>query len=93
MSDESQLLIGPLPGFDETYYLSNYPDVAEHPGSALDHYLTVGWKEGFKPSKGFDGDAYLKTNADVMAAGLCPLLHYLNYGLAEGRRMSPKSDR
>jgi hypothetical protein len=91
MSDETNPLIVQMPGFDEDYYRSHCPDAADHEGSALDHYLNVGWKAGINPSKGFDGNAYLAINTDVREADICPLVHFLNYGLAEGRAFSQNS--
>ena len=74
-----------LPGFDATYYLYWYRDVARYGAGPLEHYLTIGWKEGRDPSAGFSTDGYLTANPDVKASDVNPLIHFLEYGLAEGR--------
>jgi serralysin len=51
----------------------------------LDHYRSVGWKEGRDPSAGFDTLGYLAANPDVAAAGVNPLDHFLQFGIDEGR--------
>ncbi|KQP87212.1 hypothetical protein ASF60_21070 [Methylobacterium sp. Leaf113] len=76
---------GRMPGFDEVYYRYWYRDVAQFPGTPLQHYLQHGWKEGRDPSAGFSGDGYLTANPDVKANGFNPLAHFLEFGLAEGR--------
>lgn len=73
--------------FDESWYVSVYPDVKMSGMSPLRHYLTHGWREGRKPSKKFDGNAYLEANSDVRAKGICPLAHYEKWGKHEGRRL------
>jgi len=74
------------PGFDEVYYLYWYRDVAQFPGTPLQHYLQHGWKEGRDPSAGFSTDGYLAANSDVRSNGFNPLFHFLEFGLAEGRK-------
>lgn len=76
---------GCMPGFDEDYYLKQYPDVRQFSGTPLQHYLRHGWREGRDPSVGFSGDGYLAANPDVKASGQNPLTHFLEHGLAEGR--------
>jgi hypothetical protein len=51
----------------------------------LQHYLTMGWREGFRPSTVFDPESYLALNPDVAAADTNPMLHYLETGYREGR--------
>ncbi|MEZ5881799.1 MAG: glycosyltransferase family 4 protein [Nitratireductor sp.] len=92
-------------GFDETFYLSNYPDVAVQGSDALRHYLLFGWREGRRKSPprerallrkaavaligGFDADYYLKTHEDLSRSGIDPLAHYLKFGWREGRSKKP----
>lgn len=76
-----------VPGFDEEYYVQRYPEVSQADMGALQHYLTIGWKNGYQPSKGFDGEKYLDINPDVRASGRNPLVHYLQFGLSEGRNV------
>jgi hypothetical protein len=84
-------LYPPLPGFDEVYYRYWYRDVENYGGSARDHYLTIGWKEGRDPSAGFSTDGYLIANADVRASGMNPLVHFIQIGLVENRKGWEKS--
>ena len=51
----------------------------------LQHYLTVGWKKGFKPHPKFDPKFYLGTYPDVAEAGIEPLTHFVLQGRTEGR--------
>lgn len=71
--------------FDEKYYISQYPDVADHDFSPLEHYLLIGWKDRYDPSAAFSTRGYLEANPDVSAIRVNPLLHFLQHGLAEGR--------
>ncbi len=49
------------------------------------HFLTVGWKQGFNPSRLFDTDFYLRRYRDVSGSGANPLVHYVLHGKQEGR--------
>ena len=71
--------------FDEAWYLSKNPDVAEAKADPVRHYLRYGGIEGRYPSLDFSSTFYLDTYADVKRAGINPLIHYLKYGKAEGR--------
>lgn len=71
--------------FDDKYYLLRYPDVRFADVDPLQHYLTIGWKEGRSPSAQFDIDAYLQNNADLKSSGINPLVHYILHTKAEGR--------
>jgi len=51
----------------------------------LDHYLTEGWKKGYKPNPKFDPSFYVAAHADVAEAGVEPLTHFASDGLREGR--------
>jgi hypothetical protein len=77
--------------FDEKYYTSQYPDVASHELSPLEHYLLIGWKDRYDPSTLFSTRGYLSANPDVAAIRINPLLHFLQHGLAEGRTGWEKS--
>jgi hypothetical protein len=83
-------------GFDPVYYLAQNPDVAAAVAAgqttALQHFLTTGWKEGRNPDAFFDTNYYLQHNADVAAAGIDPLLHYDESGYKEGRNASAGFD-
>src|SRR6185312_616196 len=67
-----------LPGFDAAYYLTANPDVAAAVANgqttALQHFLSIGWKEGRNPDAFFSTSYYLQQNSDVAAAGVNPLV-------------------
>jgi hypothetical protein len=71
--------------FDEAYYLREYPEVAAHDLSPIEHYLLIGWKNRNDPGPDFSTHGYLDANPDVAAIRVCPLLHFLQHGMAEGR--------
>ena len=75
--------------FDSQWYLDCHPDVAFAMVDPLDHYLTVGWKEGRNPNRLFDTNWYLTTYPDVRDAGDNPLLHYIYHGSVEPRDAGP----
>ena len=75
--------------FDEKYYLLNNPDVRNADTEALNHFMTIGWKEGRNPSTQFDISFYLMRYPDIREAGTNPLLHYIRHGQSEGRLPLP----
>lgn len=86
--------------FNESYYLSNYPDVqaavnARVFSSGLEHFRIVGITEGRTLiSPGFNEKTYLERNPDVAAAvnnGVFKsgLQHFILVGEAEGRSGIP----
>jgi glycosyltransferase involved in cell wall biosynthesis len=74
--------------FDRTFYLSQYPDIAQAGVPALEHFFDFGFREGRCPNLYFDPNWYLAKNPDVDAAGIHPLAHYASYGDIEGRKPS-----
>ncbi len=76
-------------GFDRSYYLASYHDVADSGVDPLLHFCAHGWREGRNPSSSFDTIYYLRVNHDVARADINPFLHYLHQGRAEGRRAKP----
>ena len=74
--------------FDEAFYLTAYPDVAQSKVDPLWHFITTGWKEGRNPCAEFSTTYYLQSNHDVVEAGINPFWHYIVAGKLEGR---PKS--
>lgn len=72
-------------GFDAAFYLATNPDVAASGADPLQHFNTVGWREGRDPSADFDTSYYLAQNPDVAAAGVNPLDHFNSAGWREGR--------
>jgi len=58
--------------------------------NSLEHYITIGAKKNYNPSRFFDGKYYVENNNDIAEAGINPLAHYLRFGFNEGRL--PKSN-
>ena len=79
-------------GFDEAFYLSRNPDVADARADPLMHYLRYGWLEGRDPNSLFNVNWYLSQNPDVAKATVEPLTHYLRRGWLEGRAPNPLFD-
>jgi glycosyltransferase involved in cell wall biosynthesis len=79
------LLIGSSGYFDEPWYLTNNPDIAEKKITPCKHYLLYGGFEGRDPGPKFSSGWYLEVNTDVKNNRVNPLLHYLKYGKSEGR--------
>ncbi len=86
--------------FDETFYLSNYPDVAEaHASGAIEdlrtHFVEVGFFEGRIGSRPEVDEAYYTTTypdvAQAILRGDVPsgTEHYMRAGIAEGRVPNP----
>lgn len=84
-------LLKPSNLFDPTFYLQEYPDVANAKLDPFEHYLRNGWVEGRDPSRSFSTSLYLKHNADVRLLRINPLLHYIQYGRCEGRVIFPSN--
>lgn len=76
--------------FDEAWYLSNNPDIAQPKVDPLFHFIRYGGVEGRDPGPSFSSRYYLEKYPDVGVARINPLVHYLMYGKAEGREVSPK---
>ena len=74
--------------FDEKYYLLRYPDVRFADVDPLQHYLTIGWKEGRNPSAQFNVDSYLQNNPEVKSSGINPFVHYVFHNKEDGRPTS-----
>ncbi len=53
------------------------------------HYMTIGYKENYSPSKDFSGEGYCHFYIDINSKYINPLIHYLKYGKAEGRKVFP----
>ena len=72
-------------GFDEEWYLNNYPDVETLGVDPLIDYMTSGWRASKNPSGQFSTSAYLDRYADVENSGMNPFRHWVFHGRAEGR--------
>ncbi|NEQ97182.1 MAG: tetratricopeptide repeat protein, partial [Cyanothece sp. SIO2G6] len=73
--------------FDPQYYQRRYQ--LEGLTDLLDHYLTVGWQQGYQPNPLFDPAYYNQQNPDVAAMGVDPLVHYLTLGYQQGCHPHP----
>ena len=78
--------------FDTDWYLYNYPDVEASGHDALIHYMTVGWRKNYDPSREFSTRAYLLRHTDVVEAGVMPFLHWVMFGRSEGRLSASPSE-
>ena len=78
--------------FDEAWYLSRYPDIANSGQDPVRHFVLFGVAEKSNPSKHFDTAKYLQLHPDVKQLGLNPLLHYELHGRHEGREIAPVSE-
>lgn len=76
--------ISPHPLFDARWYAKHCPEAASA-GDLLTHYLTIGWRRGYKPNASFDPQAYLEANPDLAATDVEPLTHFIVHGRVEGR--------
>lgn len=86
------LLLRESPLFDTYLYHKLYYPFSDCNMSCIDHYLTIGWKKGYYPSRRFDTEAYLTANKDVKEARVNPLIHYLLYGQHRKGVLVPKFD-
>src|SRR6185436_13594559 len=75
--------------FDEAWYLSRNPDVAQVKINPLLHYLRHGGFEGRDPGPDFSDSKYFEDYEYVKRSGLNPLVHYLKYGKKEGCKIQP----
>ncbi|MBD0268026.1 MAG: hypothetical protein ICV77_07000, partial [Cyanobacteria bacterium Co-bin8] len=85
--------------YDETYYLSQNPDVAAGIqfglfNTGFEHFAQFGWQESRSPSALYDERYYLSQNPDIgraVALGVVNsgLQHFLLHGHKEGRNFSP----
>jgi len=74
--------------FDASWYLAQYPDVAESGIDPALHYALFGGTERRNPGPEFDAAAYLQRYPDVAEAEANPLIQYLEHGAGEGRVIS-----
>ena len=91
--------------FDADFYISRYRQDIPADTPPLDHYLTIGWREGRSPAPWFSTLAYMSKYTDVAMASVNPVgmasvnpfLHYLKHGREEEREIvaapPPQSER
>ncbi|MFN8623866.1 MAG: glycosyltransferase, partial [Chloroflexota bacterium] len=82
--------LAPNPVFDVATYRWDHPDVADHGGDALRHWVLAGRRAGATPHPLFDAAFYARTAPDL--GGMDPYLHYLTVGRAAGRAASAAVD-
>lgn len=70
-------LLEQSPSFDKAYYLAMHPESATHPHGAEGHYLSEGWKRGYRPNPTFETNAYLAAHPELVGTDTCPLVHYI----------------
>lgn len=75
--------------FDEAWYLTQNPDVAQSRMSPAFHYLQTGGFEGRDPGPKFSSSWYLATYPEAAQARMNPLLHYLKSGANEAPSSGP----
>lgn len=74
------------PLFNKKWYCIHYG--RDNFTDAVDHYLHIGFKLGYNPSKYFDNDYYLTNNPDILFANINPLYHYEESGKYEQRSIA-----
>lgn len=79
------------PYFDKKKYIDDYgrDDDIDH-SNPVAHYIKLGAKKGYTPSRFFDSGFYLEKYPDVANSGMNPLVHYIRFGFDEGR--TPRAD-
>jgi hypothetical protein len=70
--------------FDKSWYLTQYPDVAESRMNPVQHYVLHGASEGRMPGPNFDTNRYVANYPDVLKAQINPLVHYINQKMNQG---------
>jgi len=67
--------------FDKSWYLSQYPDVAESKMNPIQHYVLHGALEGRMPGPNFDTQRYVEKHPSLLSEHLNPLVHYIKNGM------------
>ena len=67
--------------FDKSWYLSQYPDVAESRMNPIQHYILHGASEGRMPGPNFDTQLYVQKYPNLLKERLNPLVHYIKNGM------------
>ncbi|WP_166144826.1 glycosyltransferase [Methylosinus sp. RM1] len=63
------------PEFDEGFYSRRFSVPIE---SALDHYLTIGWRAGYEPNCSFSTEDYLKAHPHILVSKVNPFYHFVS---------------
>jgi chromosome segregation ATPase len=85
LSVRAQILLIEKSGlFHKSWYLDQYPDVAESKMHPIQHYVLHGASEGRMPGPNFDTNRYVESHPDVLNTQLNPLVHYIRNEMNEG---------
>lgn len=84
--------LNPHPHFDSSWYLWQYPDVADGDLNPLAHFVVHGMKEGREPNAYFSSRWYMSTFEDVRRSGGLPAHHFNMFGASELRSPGPNFD-
>lgn len=76
--------------FDEKFYLKQASGLNLGSYQPLEHYLTIGWKQGLEPHPDFSTTYYKKRAPEVLEH---PFVHYVLNGARERRRSLPFARR
>ena len=71
--------------FDQQWYVTHNPELADSGMHPAVHFLLHGGTEGRDPGPQFSSSYYLQRYTDVQKAGVNPLIHYICHGAAERR--------
>lgn len=88
--DRAAILASDL--FDASWYVEQYPDVAEYRHSPLEHFLRYGAAEARNPNPFFDTAWYLAAYPEAVASERNPLAYYALFGIAQRHAASPRFD-
>lgn len=88
--DRAAILASDL--FDPSWYVEQYPDVAEYKHSPLEHFLRYGASEARNPNPFFDTAWYLAAYPEAVASERNPLAYYALFGIAQKHAASPRFD-
>ncbi len=61
--------------FDAKWYLAENPDLKGIDIPLVEHFLSIGWKEGRDPSPYFNMKAYLAKHPEILPISMNPLIH------------------
>ncbi len=82
LSAKAQMLLIEKSGlFDTSWYLTQYPDVAEAKMNPIQHYVLHGASEGRMPGPHFDTKRYIKDFPELLTSQLNPLVHYIKHNV------------
>jgi len=81
--------LSPHPLFDARHYLAEAGGALPPGCHPLVHYLSGGWRAGFRPNPWFDGAAYAARYMADADPGQSPLEHYLIHGREPWVDLSP----